>query len=127
MENLVLKIKHENWGLIGPGSWNNTVWKIYGDLSMEVSASYNFDNVKSVTKKLKISQKDFDFILKYLKEAKKEIIDIDALDGSAWEFKQYQGKTLVWEREMGYIYGFKPLEIIGHHLYKISNLKREVE
>ena len=123
MENLVLQVKHENWGLIGPGSWSSTTWKIYGDLKMEVT----INGAKPEIKQLKISQKDFDFIQKYLKEAKQEIIDIDALDGSAWEFKQYQGKSLVWEREMGYIYGFKPLEIIGHYLYKISNLKRIVE
>ncbi len=123
MENLVLQVKHENWGLIGSNSWNSTTWKIYGDLKMEVT----IDGAKSEARQLKISQKDFDFIQRHLKEAKKEIIDIDALDGSAWEFKQYQGKTLVWGREMGYIYGFKPLEIIGHHLYKISNLKIAVE
>ena len=35
-ENLVLKIEHENWGEVGPGGWQGTVQKIYGDLKMEV-------------------------------------------------------------------------------------------
>ena len=41
-ENLVLKIKHDNWGEIGPNAWQGTEWKIYGDLKMEVFLTVNF-------------------------------------------------------------------------------------
>lgn len=127
MENLVLEVRHENWGLIGLGSWNNTVWKIYEDLSMEVSVLYNLDAEKNFTKKLKISQKDFDYILKLLKESDKVLVDVDGVDGTVWEIKKYQGKRLVWNWDLGYIYGIWPLEAVGRHLYEIAKIKREAD
>ena len=32
MKEIVFKITHVNWGLIGPDSWNNVEWNIYNDL-----------------------------------------------------------------------------------------------
>lgn len=124
MENLVLEVKHENWGEIGPGIWESTIWRIYGDLKMDVLISYDLEAKKKV-KHTKISQKDYDYILDLLKQSERVLVDVDALDGSAWEIKRYQGKSLVWQRDMGYIYGIRPLEILAHHLYKISDIKRE--
>ena len=124
MENLVLEVKNENWGEIGPGIWESTIWRIYGDLKMDVLISYDLESKKKV-KHTKISQKDYDYILDLLKQSERVLVDVDALDGSAWEIKRYQGKSLVWQRDMGYIYGIRPLEILAHHLYKISDIKRE--
>ena len=123
-ENLVLRIEHENWGEFGPGIWESTIWKIYGDLRMEIFLTADLGNDKK-KKQTKISQKDFDYILDLLKQSEKDDGKVEALDGSAWEIKRYQGKSLVWQRDMGYIYGIRPLEILAHHLYKISDIKRE--
>ena len=91
---------------------------------MDVLISYDLESKKKV-KHTKISQKDYDYILDLLKQSERVLVDVDALDGSAWEIKRYQGKSLVWQRDMGYIYGIRPLEILAHHLYKISDIKRE--
>ena len=69
-ENLVLKIKHDNWGEIGPNAWQGTEWKIYGDLKMEVFLTVNFGERKR--KQTKISQKDFDYILSLIKQSEKD-------------------------------------------------------
>ena len=121
-ENLVLKIEHENWGETGPGGWQGTVWKIYGDLKMEIFLTVNFGDKKK--KQTKISQKDFDYILDLLKQSEKDDRKIEALDGSAWSIKRYQGKTLVWERKIGYIYGIKSLEALSGFLYKLAGMKK---
>ena len=121
-ENLVLKIKHDNWGEIGPNAWQDTEWKIYGDLKMEVFLTVNFGDRKK--KQTKISQKDFDYILSLIKQSEKDDKKVEALDGSAWEIKRYQGKTLTWERKMGYIYGIKSLEALAEVLYKLAGLKQ---
>jgi hypothetical protein len=75
-KNLVLQIKHDNWGEIGPNAWQGTEWKV------------------------------------------------EALDGSIWEIKRYQDKTLTWERKIGYIYGIKSLETLAGVLYKLAGLKQ---
>ena len=121
-ENLVLKIEHENWGEIGPGGWQGTVWKIYGDLKMEIFLTITFGDKKK--KQTKISQKDFDYILNLLKQSEKDDRKIEALDGSVWAIKRYQGKTLVWERKIGYIYGIKSLEALSGFLYKLAGMKK---
>ncbi len=36
----------------------------------------------------------------------------DACDGAAWEFKMYEGGTVVKHRDLGYIYGIEPFESI---------------
>lgn len=121
-ENLVLKIKHDNWGEIGPNAWQGTEWKIYGDLKMEVFLAVNFGDRKK--KQTKISQKDFDHILSLIRQSEKDDKKVEALDGSVWEIKRYQGKTLTWERKIGYIYGIKSLETLAGVLYKLAGLKQ---
>ena len=122
-ENLVLRIEHENWGEFGPGIWESTIWKIYGDLRMEVflTADLGYDKKKKQTK---ISQKDFDYILDLLKQSEKDDKKVLALDGSAWEIKRSQGKTLVWERKKAHIYGIRSLETLSGFLYKLAGMKK---
>lgn len=121
-ENLVFDIKHENWGENSPGSWESTVWKIYGDLKTVITLTVNSRDKK--IKKTKISQKDFDCILALMKQSEKDDKKSNALDGSAWSIKRYQGKTLIWERKMGYIYGVKSLKTLAGILYKIAGFKK---
>lgn len=120
MKNLVLQAKHKNWSLTTPESWQYTQWKIYDDLTMEVSTSYGLEIKK---KQVKITQKDYDLILDLSKQSEKEDKDVMAFDGSAWEIKRYQGETKVWERELGYIYGIKPLEALAKALYDMAEIE----
>lgn len=68
-ENLVLKVKHENWALLASGNWQYTIWKIYGDLKMEVVVSNGYEEEK---KQIKISQKNYDLIKELLKQSEKD-------------------------------------------------------
>lgn len=120
-ENLVLKVKHENWALLAPGNWQHTIWKIYGDLKMEVAVSNGYETKK---KEIKISQKNYDLIMELLRQSEKEDKKVEALDGSGWEIKRYQGKTKVWERKMAYIYGIRSLESLSRLLYKLAEIKK---
>ena len=36
----------------------------------------------------------------------------DACDGTAWEFKMYEGGAVIKHRDLGYIYGIEPYETI---------------
>lgn len=87
----------------------------------KVFLTANFGDKKK--KQVKISQKDFDYILDLLKQSEKGDRKIEALDGSVWAIKRYQGKTLVWERKIGYIYGIRSLETLSGFLYKLAGMK----
>lgn len=58
MKQLKFEIENHNWSMMGPHSWNNTIYKIYNDLSINIIDEYNGDmgmkdNPKFIKKKLK--------------------------------------------------------------------------
>lgn len=115
MKELVLKVKHIDWSMMGPGDWNNTEWKIYSDLTVEILVSYNpmknQENNKIVNSKLE--RKSYDKIFEKINLVKENDINVDACDGSVWEIIQYENGNAIWKREKGYIYGIKSLEKIA--------------
>ena len=121
MKELVLKITHDNWGLVGPDSWNNVEWKVYDDLSVDIKILYNSitngENIKIINSKL--IQNDYDSIIKNVELSKENHIKVEACDGSAWEIIEYNNGKEIWKRDLGYIYGIKPLEKVAEILNKL--------
>lgn len=123
MKDLVLYVKHSNWGMMGPGDWNNTEWKIYSDLSVKVKVSYNFSKgeEKKEEYNFNLKDKDYERILTEIETAKDNEIIVDGCDGSAWEYIQYENGNEIWKRDTGYIYGIKSFENIAKILEKLEN------
>ena len=113
---LILKAKEHNWGLIGPGDWETRSWKINDDGWYEYKETYRSGNgeiveIPNVVEEDVLSSGQ----LVRLKEMMActwptEKAEID--DGTAWEFKMYDGGTVVKHRDLGYIYGLEPYESI---------------
>ncbi len=119
MKNLILRISDHNWSEIGPGDWDYTQWSIFDDFSVEIrekrSKTYGGENEDSLfsVDNTYISEDTLKEILKQLEKAKSVNLEVDAYDGEAWEFIQYDGDKIIWERKLGYIYGIEPLEEIA--------------
>lgn len=115
MKNLVLKVKHSNWGMMGPGDWNNTEWNIYDDLTVDIKVLYNPKGgiANNQDYSCELEENNYKTLLQKIEEAKLITDVVDACDGSAWEYTQYQNGNEVWKRDNGYIYGIKPLEEIA--------------
>jgi len=117
MKELILKVIHQNWGPIGPRDWNNKEWKIYNDLTVEIKITYRPN--ESIILKDKLSKITYNKLLKKVNLAKEDKTLIDAIDGSTWEFIEYNKNKEIWKRDLGYIYGIEPLEKIGEILEKL--------
>lgn len=118
-----LDISRHNWGEMGPGSWNNTKWEIFDDLSVIKTDEYLDDENprqnpnKKETSNYTIKQEGYDALMGNIALAKTINKDIDACDGEAWTFVEYNDNgTIKWMRETGYIYGLEPLEKISNYL-----------
>lgn len=118
-KEFILKIKHTNWGMIGPNDWTEVRWKIYKDLTVDIEKSYNRVEQNIETASKKITKKDYDNILKNIELSKENSVVVEACDGSAWEMIQYEKGQEVWKKELGYIYGIKPLEEITKIVMKL--------
>lgn len=122
MKNLVFKVEHSNWGVMGPGDWNNTEWTIYDDLTVDIKVLYKpkldgIDNSRYYSCKLEKSI--YENLVQKIEEAKLITDVVYACDGSAWEYIQYQNGNEIWKRDNGYIYHIKPLEEIAVILYNL--------
>jgi len=114
---LLLKATERNWGLVGPGDWDKRSWKINDDGWYQYKESYRSGNpdipeIPDVVEEGVLSQAQ----LEKLKEALAQEWSgetADACDGTAWEFKMYEGDTVVKHRETGYIDGIEPYESIA--------------
>lgn len=114
MKEIFLKVKNQNWGMIGPNDWEQTEWVIYNDLSVELKETYN-SSAQDQKYKLfscSISQENYEDIIVCLKMVKENDIKSDACDGDAWEFIQYSNGLEIWNRNLDYIYGNEQLEQI---------------
>jgi len=119
MKNLIFEIINQNWGMIGPASWNNTVYKIYDDLSIEIANNYSNSEVKVYNTKMELS--DFDMLKSLFNDGKKIHQKVRAFDGEAWEFIYYIENKVYWKRDMDYIYDIEVFENIVKILKKYIN------
>lgn len=109
-KKLVLKIEDHDWGLKTIYTWNTKTWYIYDNLSVEYEIRNGENKIKSYSHK--INDVDLKQIIKNIELAKSYNHEVQAVDGEAWEFIQYENGNTVWERKLGYIYGIEPLENI---------------
>lgn len=120
-ENLILNIKNHNWGLIGPGTWKEKQWNIYDDMSVDYTITYNSPTGDKNVSEFELSKEEFDTIINNIGLAKSDNTVIEASDGEAWEFVEYNNGEENWKRPMGYIYGITSLEKITDILRGGSN------
>lgn len=122
-KNIKFKIIMSNWGMIGPNSITGNEFNIYNDLSIELKVSQN--NSLGTEKEISIlhgliSQEKYQEIISNIQKAKEFNSTVEAVDGNAWSFEEYDNGNLVWKRELGYIYGITPLTEITKILNSID-------
>ena len=137
---LLLQAEKHNWGLIGPGDWNKTIWLIYSDRSYEKEILYNRDREelkqiieardvhikdlrelqRCVTRKGKIREKRFSDLQAVMASEpwRDPEVNFAACDGVAWQIEEYDSehKIIHSSGDLGYIYGQPVLEAIVAHL-----------
>lgn len=116
-KKLVFKIEDHDWGLKTIYTWNTKTWSVYDDLSVEYKIVNGEDKVKSYSHN--INAEDLKKITQNIELAKSDNREVQAFDGEAWEFTQYENGSVVWERKLGYIYGIEPLENICNILINL--------
>ena len=114
MKELILIITEDNWSEIIYGSWTKTEWKIYNDYTVEIKKEYEPNKVK--TSNSKLTQLQYNSIIKNIELAKEINTKINACAGEAWSFTQLNKGNIIWKRNLDYIYGIKPLENITNIL-----------
>ena len=121
MKEIVLRVKNQNWGMIGPNDLEEREWTIYSDLTVEYRETYNTykDEEKYKISNIVIEQAFYEKILKYIEMSKDNNTKIDACDGDAWEFVQLNNNSEIWKRELDYIYGIQSLEEIARILFSL--------
>lgn len=110
---LLLKATSWNWGLKGPGDWDETKWFIYSDGTYETATSYVLDDYIRESKGM-LDLDQFAELQKILSEEWFDPgIDSDAYDGDAWQFKLLypSGRVKKSSGKPRYIYG-QPIERI---------------
>ncbi len=124
MKNKVLSIKKENWGLKAPNTWEEIKWTIYDNMTIEYSITYNKTKNRQKNINYKISKNKYKVIINEINEAKKTSKNVEAYDGEAWEFIEYDKEKEIWGKKLGYIYGITPLEKIAKIIEESTNNKR---
>ena len=125
-KKLVLKIEDHDWGLKTIYTWNTKTWYIYDNLSVEYEIRNGENKIKSYSHK--INDVDLKQIIKNIELAKSYNHEVQAVDGEAWEFIQYENGNTVWERKLGYIMiqmyllEMKRRKIIWDYLVKKINM-----
>ncbi len=113
-KKLIFKIEDHDWGLKTIYTWNTKTWYIYNDLSIKYEIINGQDKTKSYSHS--ISDEKLKLIIQNIELAKSDNRVVDAFDGEAWEFIQYEDDNVVWERKLGYIYGIDSLETVSNIL-----------
>lgn len=109
-KKLILKIVDNDWGLKTIYTWSTKTWCIYSDLLVDYEVRNGEGKTKSYSHN--INEEELKQIIKNIDLAKPDNREVQACDGEAWEFVQYENDNIVWERKLGYIYGIEPLETI---------------
>lgn len=109
-KRIILKIVDNDWGLKTIYTWSTKTWCIYSDLSVDYEVRNGEGKTKSYSHN--INEEELKQIIKNIDLAKPDNREVQACDGEAWEFVQYENDNIVWERKLGYIYGIEPLETI---------------
>lgn len=112
--SLLLKIVHCNWGLIGPGEWEEVEWSIYSEATFSIKESFRPDaddlEIPDVITKGRMGHEDFDRIRQAV-ESEWNSETVDACDGDAWEFWKYNlDGTIEKHRPLGYINNMEPFD-----------------
>ena len=118
---LLLKAKEENWGLIMPGRWTETIWKIHSGGSYTITKYFQEIDEQRRKFEIKFSAKGKLSPDKFqkLKDALNSEWSTEQrrfCDGVAWEFELYEHDKIIKHRPLGYIYGIEPYETIAYFL-----------
>lgn len=113
-EGMLLMASHQNWGLHSTEDWTETQWEVFYDGRVEIFVQH--DGWKEY--ELSLSKEDltsFQMLLN-IDPPQEQVV---ALDGSAWAMTTFsKDGSVIWNRNLGYIYGLKPYEAIASRLYE---------
>ena len=120
---LILKATERNWGLVGPGDWEKKSWKIEDNGWYQYTTSFrsgtsDLPEIPAVTEEGQLSAAQFQKLKECMNSEWSEEA-ADACDGTAWEFKMYDGDAIIRHRELGYIYGIEPYEGMAEVLSEV--------
>ena len=117
MKNKLFIIEKYNYGEILPNSWISTKWIIYSNLFIDIIKEYNRDDSIENSNRT-INEEELNIIKNDINKIKNDSTIVNAYDGVAWSFEEYKDNSLIWNKEIGYIYGIKELEEITYILEK---------
>ena len=120
MSRIILKATETNWGLIGPGSWDTSVWEVRNDMTFSLKTIFRSGDepMPVMTIQGTLLPDDYEDIVQLINSPWGEE-SVDACDGTAWEFKAYGlSGELIKHRPSGYIYGIEPYESMAAILEK---------
>ena len=125
---LLIEAIEFNRGLMGPGSWNHTTWKLQNDGEYTISKHYNSpvgdqdSNPTIIHESGKMSQAVFEHLISFAKQKWHVDIVSYGYDGSAWEVRIYgpSGKVIKRWKE-GYIEGQLVMEEIAKVLLLLAD------
>ena len=116
MKKKKLEIKRKNSVFVGHNDCIYTEWIIYTDLSVKIKKKYSNETKE---KNVLLDEKKYNTIIDNIELVKTINKKVFALDGEFWEFKEYSNGSLVWKRDLDYIYEIEPLEKIVDILIKL--------
>lgn len=114
LKNKIFEIENHDWGLKLISNWNKKIWYIYDDLSVDYEIINGQEKRKLYSHCL--NDEKIKEIIRNIDLAKLDNRVVNAFDGEAWKFVQYKNNNIVWERDLGYIYGIGSLEKISYIL-----------
>ena len=120
-KHLILLAHHENWGLIGPGSWRGVTWRIFSDGSYTLESEFIPDGGSDgpVRYRGKMRAPSFRKLTEAIScDWDSDLHHVEGCDGDAWAIDQY-GENGVVIRSSGpldYIYGKEKVERIAELL-----------
>lgn len=112
MKNKIFEISSHNFGEIcTPGGWVKTNIIIYDDFTVDIIDYYReFSGLDEKIKNTIIDENTFNQIKEIMEHLDEYMNNIDACDGTTWEYKYYKNNEIYKQRKLGYMYGVFELE-----------------
>ena len=115
---LLLKAEEHNWGLVGPGSWEKTKWKVEDTGWYQYSKSYRSGDdgiaeIPRLTVEGQLPSGQMEILRDLLNQNWTPEKAAETSHDTAWEFKMYENDTVIKHRLLDYIDGVEPFEAMA--------------
>ncbi len=120
MKEKILKIKHINFSMIGPGEWEDTEWNVFDDYTVRIEERFNNRDEIDIKEKT-LTEEEYNRLMDLFTLAKTNTQVVEAYDGDAWEFAQFENNECIYHRTPNYTYGLTEFENLQNFLFTIYN------